>query len=68
MKMNSIIPPRIEAREAARAEIYHRISGQYEEHRRHAGVWGRIILAWRIRKEVAAELKRRFPPYAFYAN
>jgi len=66
--MNSIIAQRSKAREEARRLIEREVSSRYEEERKRAGLWRRLMVWMIIQKEVAEEMKRKFPPQALYAQ
>jgi len=66
--MNSIITPQIHAREEARRLIAREVCSRYEKERKSAGLWRRLVIWAKIQKEIAAELKRKFPPHALYAS
>ena len=66
--MNPIIPPRSEAKAEARNAIRRDLTLRYAEQRKHSGLWRRLVIRVRMEREVAAELKRRFPPQALFAT
>ncbi|HVX91539.1 MAG TPA: hypothetical protein VHC20_08090, partial [Candidatus Paceibacterota bacterium] len=68
VSMNSIITPQIQAREEARRLIEREVCSRYEQERKRAGLWRRLVIWTKIQKEVAVELKRKFPPHALYSS
>ena len=64
--MESIIPPRAELKEAIRRQIRRELFARYEAEAKGAGLLVRLAMWLRIEREVAAEMKRRFPPGALY--
>jgi len=64
--MASIIPPRPELQEATRRQIRRELFARYEAAAKGAGLLMRLTLWLRIEREVAAEMKRRFPPGALF--
>ena len=41
---------------------------RYAQQAKEASLLARIRLEWKIQREVRAELKKRYPPHALYAN
>jgi hypothetical protein len=66
--MSSIITPQVEAQRDIRRRIECEVRSRYEAQIRTAGTLRRILLWMRIRREVAVELKRTFPPRALYLH
>jgi hypothetical protein len=64
--MNSIIPPGLGSLEEVRRQIEREVAARYAQEKQAAGLWRRLVIAIKIQKEVASELKRRFPPQALY--
>jgi hypothetical protein len=64
--MNSIITPQAKIRMALRDSITREVSNRYAEERKVAGFTRRLMIWFRIQKEVRAELNRRLPPQALY--
>jgi hypothetical protein len=65
--MSSIIPTPAETKEEARRAIRRNVGARYEAERKHGGFWRQLMIRVKIEREVAAELKRRFPPHALFA-
>lgn len=68
ISMNSIITPQREARNEARRLIAREVTRRYENELNDAGLVRRFVIWMKIQKEVAKELKRKFPPHALYVQ
>jgi hypothetical protein len=53
---------------AARAKLIAEARMRYERELREASLWTRLKLELRIRREVSAALRKKFPLFALYAN
>ena len=65
--MKSFIPQGKHVEEARR-EIRKQLKERYREEIARSGFWREILIRIKIEREVAAELKRRFPPHALYLS
>ena len=66
--MRSFITPQTNAKKAARRIIGREIRTRYKNQMKSAGVFRRLIIWFKIQKEIEAELNRRFPPQALYVR
>jgi len=65
---HSIIAPQSSARKEARRLIEREVTIRHADERQGAGWWRRLVIWMKVQREVAAELKRRFPPQALYVR
>lgn len=66
--MQTIISPRPEMIQWQRQQARRELRLHYAAELAHAGFWRRLMIDLRIEREVAAEMKRRFPPGALHAS
>ena len=52
----------------ARREVRKMLNERYQEEIARSGFWQEILIRLKIEREISAEMKRRFPPQALYAN
>ena len=66
--MKSIISPEMNARDEARREIRRQLQERHKEEIARSGFWRELLIRFKIEREVAEEMKRRFPPHALYTS
>ena len=66
--MSAIVPPDAEAKREARALIRREIVTRYQAELARASILRRVRIWLAIEREVATELKRRFPPDALFVS
>ena len=67
-ELGAFITPQIRGRKEARLLIERAVNDRYAGARKNAGFWPRLAIWIKIQREIAGELKRKFPPHALYAG
>jgi siroheme synthase (precorrin-2 oxidase/ferrochelatase) len=66
--MNSIIPQHAKAALEEDAKVRAEVRRRFEREKKPEGFWQRLVSWWKFEREVRKEMKRRFPPGAFYSR